>query len=245
MKINKILTYLALTSFILIGCSDDDGGTSGPADPEYTTGTASFGDSTGEDVIYGIEKIAGGFLLTGNTASLNNGSSSDGLVMQVDAAGNTIWESTIDSGENGYDRLYDLEVDSNGNIVTAGFATRSVGGTDMWIAVLSSAGTLSNMAFFGVDGINERAYTVGDWNEFDVYTVGGYNSDTDATIQYSDRNDLSSRGVDSLAGTSSWYRGVKTTDNLVIHVGDILVDGQYDGLFTAFNTFNFMERLNN
>jgi len=236
MKINKILTYLALTSFILIGCSDDDGGTSGPADPVYTTGTASFGDSTGEDVIYGIEKIAGGFLLTGNTASLNNGSSSDGLVMQVDAAGNTIWESTIDSGENGYDRLYDLEVDSNGNIVTAGFATRSVGGTDMWIAVLSSAGTLSNMAFFGVDGINERAYTIGDWNEFDVYTVGGYNSDTDATIQYSDRNDLSSRGVDSLTGTSSWYRGVKTTDNLVIHVGDILVDGQYDGLFTAFNT---------
>tara|TARA_Y100000748_G_scaffold284200_1_gene265808 strand:+ start:19499 stop:20656 length:1158 start_codon:yes stop_codon:yes gene_type:complete len=232
MKIKKIFMYLMLSSLILIGCSDDDGNTSGPAEPTYTTGTAVFGDSTGEDVIYGIEKIAGGFLLTGNTASLNNGSSSDGLVMQVDAAGTTIWESTIDSGENGYDRLYDIEVDINGNIITAGFATRSVGGTDMWVAVLSSAGTLANMTFFGADGVNERAYTVGDWDLFDVYMLGGYNSDTDATIQYADRNDLSSRGADVLAGTSSWYRGIKTNDNLNILVGDILVDGQYDGIFS-------------
>ena len=232
MKIKKIFMYLMLSSLILIGCSDDDGNTSGPAEPTYTTGTAVFGDSTGEDVIYGIEKIAGGFLLTGNTASLNNGSSSDGLVMQVDAAGTTIWESTIDSGENGYDRLYDIEVDINGNIITAGFATRSVGGTDMWVAVLSSAGTLANMTFFGADGVNERAYTVGDWDLFDVYMLGGYNSDTDATIQYADRNDLSNRGADVLTGTSSWYRGIKTNDNLNILVGDILVDGQYDGIFS-------------
>lgn len=236
MKIKKIFIYLMLPSLILIGCSDDDGNTSGPAEPTYTTGTAVFGDSTGEDVIYGIEKIAGGFLLTGNTASLNNGSTSDGLVMQVDAAGTTIWESTVDSGENGYDRLYDIEVDSNGNIVVAGFATRSVGGTDMWIAVLSSAGTLSNMTFFGIDGVNERAYTVGDWDSFDTYMLGGYNNSTDATIQYADRNDLSSRGADVLSDTSSWYRGVKTDDGLIIHVGDILVNGQYDGMFTAFNT---------
>ena len=238
MKIKKIFMYFMFASLVLVGCDgcDDDDNPSGPTDPTYTTGTATFGDSTGEDVIYGVEKIAGGFLLTGNTASLNNGSSSDGLVMQVDGAGNTIWESTIDSGENGYDRLYDLEVDSNGNIVTAGFATRSVGGSDMWVAVLSSAGTLANMAFFGQDGINERAYTVGDWNGFDVYMLGGYNSDTDATIQYADRNDLSSRGADVLTETSSWYRGIKTDDDLIIHVGDILVDGQYDGMFTAFAT---------
>ena len=238
MKIKKIFLYFTFASLVLVGCDgcDDDDNSTGPQDPTYSTGTATFGDSTGEDVIYGIEKIAGGFILSGNSATLNNGSSSDGLVMQVDAAGNTIWESTVDSGENGYDRLYDVEVDSNGNIVVAGFATRSVGGTDMWIAVLSSAGTLSNMTFFGEDGVNERAYTVGDWDSYDTYMLGGYNNSTDATIQYADRNDLSSRGADVLSETSSWYRGVKTDDGLIIHVGDILVNGQYDGMFTAFNT---------
>ena len=237
MKIKKIFLYFTFAALLLVGCDgcdDDDNGT-GPVDPTYNTGTVSFGDSTGEDVVYGIEKIAGGFLLSGNTASLNNGGSSDGLIMQVDAAGNTIWESTVDSGENGYDRLYDLEVDSNGNIVTAGFATRSVGGTDMWIAVLSSAGTLSNMAFFGTDGVNERAYTVGDWSNLDAYMLAGYNNATDATILYADRTDLSNLGSDTLSETSSWYRAVKTSDNLIIHVGDILVDGQYDGMFTSFS----------
>ena len=230
------LIFFLLMPFIINSCDDDGGDSTGPSEPAYTTGTAIFGDSTGEDVIYGIEKVAGGFLLAGNTESLNNGSSADGLVMQVDAAGNTIWESTIDSGENGYDRLYDIELDSNGNIVVGGFATRGVGGSDMWIAVLSSAGTLSNMTFFGQDGVNERAYTVGDWSGYDVYTLAGYNNNTDATIQYADRNDLSSRGADILPDTSSWYRGVKTNDNYIVFVGDMQVDGQYDGIYTAFNT---------
>jgi hypothetical protein len=142
----------------------------------------------------------------------------------------------MDSGNNDYDRLYDIEVDSNGNIVVAGFATVAAGDTDMWIATLSSAGTLQNMNFAGDAGVRERAYTVGDWSNYDIYMMGGYNSDTTGRIQYVDRADLAmNSAVELLAENSSWYRGIKTSDNIIIHVGDMLVDGQYDGIFTAFD----------
>ena len=235
MKIKNISLLSIFASLVLVGCEDSDNDSTGPQDPSYTTGTAVFGDSTGEDVMYGIEKIAGGFLLVGNTASLNNGSSSDGLVMQVDGAGNVIWEATIDSGNNNYDRLYDIEVDSNGVIVVGGFATIAAGDTDMWIATLSSGGTLQNMNLFGDAGVRERAYTVGDWSNYDVYMMGGYNSSTFGTIQYANRADLSISNTVLLNNVSTWYRGIKTSDNLIVHVGDMLVDGQYDGIFTAFD----------
>jgi len=235
MKIKNISLLSIFASLVLVGCEDSDNDSTGPQDPSYTTGTAVFGDSTGEDVMYGIEKIAGGFLLVGNTASLNNGSSSDGLVMQVDGAGNVIWEATIDSGNSNYDRLYDIEVDSNGVIVVGGFATIAAGDTDMWIATLSSGGTLQNMNLFGDTGVNERAYTVGDWSNYDIYMLGGYNSSTTGTIQYANRADLSIGNTVLLGTNSTWYRGVKTSDNLIVHVGDMLVDGQYDGIFTAID----------
>lgn len=235
MKIKKIFMYFTFASLVLIGCDNSDNDSTGPQDPSYTTGTAVFGDSTGEDVMYGIEKIAGGFLLVGNTASLNNGSSSDGLVMQVDGAGNVIWEATMDGGNNDYDRLYDIEVDSNGVIVVAGFATAAAGDTDMWIATLTSAGTLQNMNVLGDAGARERAYTVGDWSNYDTYMLSGYNSSTTAIIQYVNRADLSMGNQVLLNDSSTWYRAVKTSDNLIIHVGDMLVDGQYDGIFTAID----------
>jgi hypothetical protein len=155
--------------------------------------------------------------------------------MQVDGSGTVIWEATMDSGNNDYDRLYDIEVDSNGVIVVAGFATIAAGDTDMWIATLSSAGTLQNMNSFGDAGVRERAYTVGDWSNYDIYMMGGYNSNTTATIQYANRADLSISNTVLLNDTSTWYRGIKTSDNIIVHVGDMLVDGQYDGILTAFD----------
>lgn len=235
MKLKNTIIYFTFASLLLVSCDSDSGTSSGPVDPVYSTGTTIFGDSTGEDVLYGLEKIAGGFLLVGNTASLNNGSNSDGLVMQVDESGTVIWEATMDSGNNDYDRLYDIEVDSNGDVVVAGFATIAAGDTDMWIATLSSAGTLQNMNSFGDPGVRERAYTVGDWSNYDIYMMGGYNSSTTATIQYANRADLSISNTVLLSNTSTWYRGIKTSDNIIIHVGDMLVDGQYDGIFTAFD----------
>jgi hypothetical protein len=235
MKFKKIMIYFTFASLVFVGCDSGSDTSSGPVDPVYNTGTTIFGDSTGEDVIYGLEKIAGGFLLVGNTASLNNGSSSDGLVMQVDGSGTVIWEATMDGGNNDYDRLYDIEVDSNGVIVVAGFATIAAGDTDMWIATLTSAGTLQNMNLFGDAGARERAYTVGDWSNYDLYMMGGYNSSTTATLQYANRADLSISNTVLLNNTSTWYRGIKTSDNLIVHVGDMLVDGQYDGIFTAID----------
>jgi hypothetical protein len=235
MKLIKIMAYFTFASLVLVSCDSGSDTSSGPVDPVYSTGTTIFGDSTGEDVIYGLEKIAGGFLLVGNTSTINNGSSADGLVMQVDGSGAVIWEATMDSGNNDYDRLYDIEVDSNGDVVVAGFATIAAGDTDMWIATLTSAGTLQNMNLFGEAGGRERAYAVGDWSNYDLYMLGGYNSSSTATIQYANRADLSISNTVLLNNPGSSYRVVKTSDNIIIHVGDMLVDGQYDGVLTAFD----------
>lgn len=235
MKLQRWLMCCVFASLVLVACSDDGDSPSGPADPVYSTGSSTFGDATGNDVIYGIEPIAGGFLLVGNTETLNNGSSSDGLVMQVDLEGNVAWESTVDSGNNDYDRFYDIELAADGNIIAAGFGTVGSSDTDMMLAVMTSGGSLTNMSLFGTTS-RERAYTVGDWSAFSAYMLAGYNSDTNAFVQYVDSSDFSSKGADVLAGTSSWYRSVKTNDNYISYVGDILVDGQYDGIYTAFNT---------
>ena len=236
MKIQKWLTSFIFASLVLVACSDDGDSPSGPADPVYSTGSSTFGDATGNDVIYGIEPIAGGFLLVGNTETLNNGSSSDGLVMQVDLEGNVAWESTVDSGNNDYDRFYDVELAADGNIIAAGFGTVGSGDTDMMLAVMTSGGSLTNMSLFGTTS-RERAYTVGDWSDFSVYLMAGYNSDTKATTQYVDSGDFSNRGVDIFdSEASSWYRGVNTGDNVIALVGDALVNGQYDGIFTSANT---------
>jgi len=235
MKIQKWLTSFIFASLVLVACSDDGDSPSGPADPVYSTGSSTFGDATGNDVIYGIEPIAGGFLLVGNTETLNNGSSSDGLVMQVDLEGNVAWESTVDSGNNDYDRFYDVELAADGNIIAAGFGTVGSSDTDMMLAVMTSGGSLTNISLVGTTS-RERAYSVGDWSSFSAYMMAGYNSETQATVQYIDSGDFSDRGADIIdLETSSVYRGIKTGDNLIVHVGDILVNGQYDGMFTAVN----------
>lgn len=235
MKLQKWLTSFIFASIVLVGCSDDGDGPSGPADPVYSTGSSTFGDATGNDVIYGIEPIAGGFLLVGNTETLNNGSSSDGLVMQVDLEGNVAWESTVDSGNNDYDRFYDVELAADGNILAAGFGTVGSGDTDMMFAVMTSGGTLSNMSLFGTTA-RERAYSVGDWSSSSAYMMAGYNSNTKATIQFIDTGDFSDAGVDILdSAESSWYRGINTGDNTIALVGDALVDGQYDGIFSTIS----------
>ena len=236
MKLQKWLMCFTFAGLLLVGCSDDGDSPSGPADPVYSTGSSTFGDATGNDVIYGIEPIAGGFLLVGNTETLNNGSSSDGLVMQVDLEGNVAWESTVDSGNNDYDRFYDVELASDGNILAAGFGTVGSSDTDMMLAVMTSGGTLSNISLVGTTA-RERAYAVGDWSNFSAYMMAGYNSQTQATVQYIDSGDFSDRGADILdSESSSWYRGVNTGDNTIAFVGDALVNGQYDGIFTSFST---------
>lgn len=236
MKLQKWVIGLMFASLLLVGCSDDGDNPSGPADPEYSTGSSIFGDATGNDVIYGLEPIAGGFLLVGNTETLNNGSSSDGLVMQVDSEGNVAWESTVDSGNNDYDRLYDVQLAEDGNIIAAGFGTVGSGDTDMMLTVMTSGGTLSNLTLFGTTS-RERAYSVGDWIESSVYMMAGYNADTKATNQYIDSGNFSNRGADVLDSLeSSWYRGINTGDNSMAFVGDALVNGQYDGIFTSYST---------
>jgi hypothetical protein len=119
----------------------------------------TYGGSDGDMGESIIETSSGGYCVAGYTFS-NDGDVSDnhgnydGWVINVDSAGNLLWQKTL--GGSGDDFMYSLIEDTNGMFIISGGTssvdsgiTNNHGTSDMWLTVLDNTGSLQWQKCFG------------------------------------------------------------------------------------------------
>ena len=102
------------------------------------TWNGTFG-GPGEDAIYDIEPVAGGWLLAGYK-QFSDARGYDLWVVKVDTEGRKLWERTFD--RNTFDAASSIEVAPDGRILVVGQTTRSMADSDAWLIALGSDGQL-------------------------------------------------------------------------------------------------------
>jgi uncharacterized delta-60 repeat protein len=117
------------------------------------------------------------------------GTDNDYVVIKYNGNGEQLWARRYDSAEHGYDYLYDMAVDSDGNVHLTGAAGGDgIYGTDYATVKFSSTGNLLwearyNGPFQGDDSDTAYAMTLDESGN--VYVTGGSSGFEDfATIKY-------------------------------------------------------------
>ena len=115
----------------------------------------TFGGS-GKETVYSIAPVAGDFLVSGYSSSINSGTKTstnfgdnDFWLMKIDGNGNKLWEQTY----GGSSKDYALQVMplNDGNTLLAGYSSSSISGNktnesvnysyDYWVVKVNSSGT--------------------------------------------------------------------------------------------------------
>ena len=107
----------------------------------------SYGGNTRQDA-GGIRQTAdGGYILFGSTENTSNGGDFDYYLVKTDATGQVEWEKTFGGGQN--DIAYALITTPDNGYAMVGYTVTNTNGYDVYLAKVSSSGTLEWEKTFG------------------------------------------------------------------------------------------------
>ena len=177
---------------------------------------ATYGGADSEELL-GIKELSdGSFILAGHSRSNISGDKTensygswDYWVVKISSTGTVVWETTI--GGDSFDKLYDLEVLTNGQIVLCGHSysdisgnktTPSFGEEDVWLVWLDEDGDFIQEEVFG--GTNSELFPSL------INTPGGLYI---SCSSISDQSGLKSEN--SVGGTDYWICKISHSGNLI------------------------------
>lgn len=162
----------------------------------------NFGGS-GADVIESVKEVHGGFIISGwsdgnDINFLESKGLEDGFIAKVNYAGHLLWIKSF--GGNSMDKLFDIELDSDGNIYATGYSMSNdlalsngspKGLLDIWVIKLSPNGNLIWQNTFGgsdddfaydmIISPTDKIFIAGN-SESDNGEVGSNNGDWDSWL---------------------------------------------------------------
>jgi cysteine-rich repeat protein len=152
---------------------------------------------------------------------------SDVWIRKYDPEGNELWTRTVDGPAGGHDRGRAAAVDSQGNVLVAGFVTGDPSqGRNLWVRKLDPTGeTLWTHVHGGDFGGDDVAYGLAVLADDSILVVGEETVDVGNTVAWLRRLDsegevLWTRTVEGSAGALDSARGVAVNAQ-----GDIAVTG--------------------
>lgn len=148
------------------------------------------------------------------SAGTNN---SDIKVIKLDTALNVIWVKTFDGGSSKNDEATAMKIDSKGNIIITGYATRSDNTKEAWLLKLDKLGNKiwDRRCKSSAANKNAQGKDVDIDNKDNIYTAGKIHNGTDY--------DFLTQAYDS-SGNLKWQRTFKTNYSSSNEAQDIIVD---------------------
>lgn len=148
------------------------------------------------------------------SAGTNN---SDIKVIKLDTALNVIWVKTFDGGSFKNDEATAMKIDSKGNIIITGYATRSDNTKEAWLLKLDKLGNKiwDRRCKSSAANKNAQGKDVDIDNKDNIYTAGKIHNGTDY--------DFLTQAYDS-SGNLKWQRTFKTNYSSSNEAQDIIVD---------------------
>ena len=144
-------------------------------------------------------------------------SNSDIKVIKLDTALNVIWVKTFDGGSSKNDEATAMKIDSKGNIIITGYATRSDNTKEAWLLKLDKLGNKiwDRRCKSSAANKNAQGKDVDIDNKDNIYTAGKIHNGTDY--------DFLTQAYDS-SGNLRWQRTFKTNYSSSNEAQDIIVD---------------------
>lgn len=148
------------------------------------------------------------------SAGINN---SDIKIIKLDTALNVIWVKTFDGGASKNDEATAMKVDSKGNIIVTGYATRSDNTRESWLLKLDKLGNKiwDRRCISSATNKNAQGKDVDIDNKDNIYIAGKIHNglDYDFLTQAYDSN-----------GNLKWQKTFKTNYSSANEAQDIIVD---------------------
>jgi len=207
----------------------------------------TFGGS-GKDELIAIEEVpGGGYIVSGNTSSVDGDSQGnhgmqDMWAGRISATGNLVWKRVI--GGSGFEHLTDMLLAPNGNVVLAGVTRSPVSGDistsygeqDFWVGILNSSGNLFWKKTIGGSLYEVRlALALSVDGSYFYFSGAGESSDFEFSGSHGDLDAIVYKFA--LNGNLIWRRLVGGSGREIVYTMQSTNDGGciLGGVSTSFN----------